>query len=381
MSQFIQRRVLTGLLTSASLVFTLACSSNRTTETETWEVLIDYPIHHYFSGPAEQRIYQLSPDGKRLASLKTTGDFINLVVTDLSSGESRLATNFNDAMVTGYTWVNNDRLLFYTNDELSINAVDYDGGSLRAWTATTVVCKDECLADEEPVFLMTYTQVLDRLATKPKRVLVTSNHEDTLNPGLYELDTYTGKIFNVKPGPDSPQVYRWPSDGRGRVLQWFEQKSAISDLEFNTATETWSEVAFDSAMDESSREEQEVVSLLSGLQSELRLADIRIASIDDNRSKAVLVSTDGESVPVYFLYQFEDGSISPLAGTPMELSMLEENPSRIRVELIVVDNRYQHYTPYDKARPISDARTTTGRLSGWDTAARAAAYRSVGSRK
>lgn len=381
MIPLVQRRSLIGLLTSSFLLINIACSSNSVTENEVWEVMIDYPIHHYFSGPLDERIYQLSPDGKRLASLKAIGDSINLVVTDLSDGESRLATNFNDAMVTGYTWVNNDRLLFYTSDELSINAVNYDGGSLRTWTVTTVVCKDECLANEEPVFLMNYTQVLDRLPAKPRRVLITSNHEDTLTPGIYELDVYTGKMFNVEPDLNSEQLYRWPSDGQGRVLQWFEQKDTASDLVFNATTKTWSEVAAGSETPEPSRVELEISNLLAGPQSDLQLADIHIASIDDNRTKAVLVSSAGESEPAYFLYHFKDGLIDSLAGIPTELAMIKDHPSRIRVELIVVDDKYEHYRPYDKARPLTDGRTTVGRLSNWDIADRAAALRSGGNRK
>ena len=61
--------------------------------------------------------------------------------------------------------------------------------------------------------------------------------------------------------------------------------------------------------------------------------------------------------------------------------MIEENPSRIRVELIVVDGRYHHYVPSDMARPVTGGRSSVSELSGFDIAARAAAFRTLGSRK
>ena len=82
MISLIQRRLSTGLFLSLFLSMNIACSSNSVTENEVGEVGIDYPIHHYFSVPLDERIYQLSPDGKRLASLKAIGDSLNLVDTN-----------------------------------------------------------------------------------------------------------------------------------------------------------------------------------------------------------------------------------------------------------------------------------------------------------
>jgi len=349
----VQRRLLSGLLVAVLPVLTLSCSSNPASKAEVWEAMVDYPVHHFYSGPVNERVYKLSPDGKKLASLKAHGDFINLVITDLASGESQLATNFDDVMVTGFTWANNDRLLFYTSDELAINAVDYDGGTPRTFAITRVVCKDECLATEEPVFLVNYMQVLSRLPADPDHVLVTSNFENILQPDLYKLNINTGKAFVVKADSDKQQLYRWPTDGEGRVLEGDPgQHEVVSFLQFNPATKEWTEVPADTDAARQPVVNPDIARRLARLKREFAVEDIHFSSIDDNQTRAVLMVASAPSAPDYYLYEFADQSISLLAEAPMEVAMIEEDPSRIRVELIVVNDTYQQRST-NMARPLS----------------------------
>jgi len=371
----VQRRLLSGLLIAVFPVLILSCSSNPASKYEAWEVMVDYPVHHFYSGPVNERVYKLSPDGKKLASLKSHGDFINLVITDLASGKSQLATNFNDAMVTGYTWANNDRLLFYTSDELAIYAVDYDGGTPRIWAITKVVCKDECLATEEPVFLVNYMQVLSRLPADPDHVLVTSNFENILQPDLYKLNINTGKEFAVEADSDKQQLYRWPTDGEGRVLEGdLGQHEVVSFLQFNPASKEWTEVPADTDATRQPVVNPDVASHLARLKREFAVEDIHFSSIDDNRTRAVLMVASAQSAPDYYLYEFADQSISLLAEAPIEVAMIEEDPSRIRVELIVVNDRYQQRS-MDMARPLSRGPLGNFSRSVSDIAARKAVPR------
>ncbi len=343
MFKTVQRRVFFGLLTAVFPLLIISCASNPASEAEVWEVMVDYPVHHFYSGPVNERIFKLSPDGKKLASLRAHGDFINLVITDLASGKIQLATNFNDAMVTGYTWANNERLLFYTSDELAIHAVDYNGGTPRNFAATNVVCKDECLATDEPVFLVNYRQVLSRLPADPDHVLVASNYENTLQPDLYKLNINTGKEFVVKAGSNKQQLYRWPTDGEGRILEGDPgQHEVVSFLQFNSATREWTEVPVDTDAERQTVVSPDIASHLARLKREFGVEDVHFSSIDDNRTRAVLMVTSAQSAPDYYLYEFADESASLLAEAPKEVAMIEENPSRIRVELIVVNDRYRY---------------------------------------
>ena len=336
------RRFVYGLLTVLILTINVSCSSSPAVKTESWEVFVQYPVHHFYSGPINQRIFQLSPDGTKLASLESHGDFINLVITDLSSGTRHLATNFNDVMVTGYTWANNERLLFYTSDELAIHAVDFNGNNGRTYAHTTVVCEDECLASEETVFLVNYVQVMSRLPGKPDRVLVSSNYENVFEPSLYELDIHTGNVIAVNTGGDNPEIYQWPTDGEGRILQATLAADQVeSILQFNTTTRVWSEIP---AIDNTYEPDKNIhiSGIYNRLEHELNVDNIRISSIDDNQVNAVLMASSDHSTPDYYLYNFEDESISLLASSPSEVALIEASPSQIRVELIAVDETYQH---------------------------------------
>jgi len=335
-------RFISSMLSVFVLIVSASCASNPGVKAEAWEVMVQYPVHHYYSGPVDERIFQLSPDGTKLASLESHGDFINLIITDISSGTRQLATNFDDVMVTGYTWANNNRLLFYTSDELAIYAVDYNGHEGRNYAYTTVVCKDECLATENPVFLVSYVQVMSRLPAKPDLVLVSSNRENILQPSLYELNIHTGNLTPVKTGGGNPEIYRWPVDDEQRILRaGTDADQVASILQFKTSTGEWSEIP---AGDDTyqSIADTNISRHLAKIQRELDVESIRVSSIDDKQSKAVLITSSGQSTADYYLYDFESGSISLLARNPLEVAMIEENPSQIRVELIVVNQDSLH---------------------------------------
>lgn len=64
------RRFYFGLLMIVILTVNISCSSSPATKTERWEGMVQYPVHHFYSGPIEQRIFQLSPDGTKAARRK-----------------------------------------------------------------------------------------------------------------------------------------------------------------------------------------------------------------------------------------------------------------------------------------------------------------------
>ncbi len=138
---------------------------------------------------------------------------------------------------------------------------------------------------------------IDRLNPqgKPDRVLISSNHENILEPILYELDINTGYVVAIKTGGDNPEIYRWPVDGEGRILQsGITADEAASILQFNTATGEWSEIP---AGNDTYQPMASIgiSSYLAKLQRELDVEDIRVSSVDDKRSKAVLMVSSGQS--------------------------------------------------------------------------------------
>ena len=88
---------------------------------------------------------------------------------------------------------------------------------------------------------------------------------------------------------------------------------------------------------------------LQSIKDELKAENIRISSVDDKRTRAVLMVSTPDAKTDYYLYEFADKSVSPLVSAQVEVVMIQENPSRIRVELVVVDERYQQ-APFEMAR-------------------------------
>jgi hypothetical protein len=121
-------------------------------------------------------------------------------------------------------------------------------------------------------------------------------------------------------------------------------------LQFNASTSEWSEI--EAGDDENlSNENGNFSNNLANLQRELDVEDIRVVSVDDHQASAVLLASSGKSTQDYYLYNFADESISLLASSPAEIAMIEENPSQIRVELTVVNDRYRQQRPFTMHTP------------------------------
>ncbi len=90
----------------------------------------DYEVHdiqHQFTRPVGAELYQLSPDGRRLATLTANGEALNLEVTDLETGETYLATRFETWGISGYTWLSSERLGYTVDRDYELYSVRYDG--------------------------------------------------------------------------------------------------------------------------------------------------------------------------------------------------------------------------------------------------------------
>jgi dipeptidyl aminopeptidase/acylaminoacyl peptidase len=95
----------------------------------------DIPVETMFQR-AQYGEVRLSPDGRYLAAVARYKGRNNLVVLELQKGDAKPLTNFADADVLQFFWLNNDRLLFSVGDALEASgtarfagwsAVDRDG--------------------------------------------------------------------------------------------------------------------------------------------------------------------------------------------------------------------------------------------------------------
>ncbi len=168
----------------------------------------ELPVEYFFRNP-EFSSLQISPDGRYLGAIVPVGGHRNLAVLDLENMQARAVTTLTRTDVDGYQWASAERLLFFLdsdgNEAFGIYAVSRDGSKPRALVepgeGITVVPRQ--------------ATVIDRLRDDPDHVLITYNERRRLEPDVFRLNVWTGRMKRVARNPG--KVVGWLPDQAGRV--------------------------------------------------------------------------------------------------------------------------------------------------------------------
>ena len=164
------------------------------------------PLEDFFK-PSRYTNVQLSPDGTHLAAIAPLNEHRNIAVIDLKTFQSRFVTSISDGEVTGFTWANDDRLLFFMdadgNESFGIFAVNKDGSGGRT------------LAEPLVGRSFRFTQVLDILEDDPEYILVTNNERLAAYPDVYRMWIKNGSKKRIVRNPGN--VTGWFTDQAGEI--------------------------------------------------------------------------------------------------------------------------------------------------------------------
>ena len=176
----------------------------------------ELPLEHFFK-PSQYSNIQLSPDGTHLAAIAPReGKFRNIAVIELATMQSRFVTALGKGQgeVNGFTWANDDRLLFFMdadgNESFGIFAVNKDGSGGRA-LATPNVGRS-----------FRFTQVLDLLEDEPEYILVTNNDRLAAYPDVYRMWIKNGDKKRIRRNPGN--ITGWATDQNGEIRFAFSQE-------------------------------------------------------------------------------------------------------------------------------------------------------------
>lgn len=160
------------------------------------------PLEDFFRN-SERTGYQISPDGTRISFLAPYKDRMNLFVRPAGGGEARRLTSETERSIAGYTWADNDRLLFMKDtggdENYRLYGIRPDGSDLRAYTD----------------FPGVRTSLIDDLEEVPGQVLVGMNRRNPEAFDPYRLDLDTGRLTLLAENPGNWQG--WMTDHRGRL--------------------------------------------------------------------------------------------------------------------------------------------------------------------
>ncbi len=191
-------------------------------------------LDHYFKKPDFSQ-FQLSPNGKFLAGLAPVGTRQNIVVIDLETNKSRAVTSVSEQDVRGFQWANNDRLVFFMDDDgnesFGIWAVNKDGSQPRTLVQA---------AATRPGRIQS-TNVIDILEDEKDYVLVSSNDRRAAYPDIYKLNIVSARKAIVHRNPG--KLVQWFTGWDGQVLGgFFQDELEQGILLLDSETGEWEEL-------------------------------------------------------------------------------------------------------------------------------------------
>ncbi len=162
--------------------------------------------------------FQLSPDGQYLAAVTPLfeNDRRNIAVIDLKTRDATAITGVKDRDVNGYMWANNDRILFFMdndgNESFGIFAVNKDGSKPR----TLIEPAETQIRGGSRVILT--ASVLNTLEDDNDEVLVSvpRQYHDTVVQDVKRMNVYNGRMRNVERNPGN--IAGWLPNDDGEII-------------------------------------------------------------------------------------------------------------------------------------------------------------------
>jgi dipeptidyl aminopeptidase/acylaminoacyl peptidase len=172
------------------------------------------PLENFIKKPQFASL-QISPNGKELAVLAPIKGRMNVVIMDLETRKPRVITGYTEEDVSGFSWGNNERILYYMDkdgsESFGIFAVNTDGSMARVLVAPLEAQISNSSSRVQ------YANVIDLLRDEDEYVLVTTNERRASYPDVYKMNIYNAKdkkLVQRNPG----KVTGWFTDWDGKVV-------------------------------------------------------------------------------------------------------------------------------------------------------------------
>jgi dipeptidyl aminopeptidase/acylaminoacyl peptidase len=179
-------------------IFIFACNLN--------EKKVERPpkiaLEDFFKNP-EKSSYQISPEGTRFSYRAPYQDRMNIFVQEIGKDEAVQITFETDRDIAGYTWANNNRILYLKDnggdENYKLYGVDIDGGNLV------------CFTDFENV----RAGIIDRLDDIPNEIIISMNKRNPQVFDPYRLNIETGEMTMLYENPGN--ISDWLTDHEGKL--------------------------------------------------------------------------------------------------------------------------------------------------------------------
>lgn len=162
----------------------------------------EIPVEEFFKN-SEKTGYQLSPDGKYFSFLKPWKTRMNVHIQKIGESKVTRITNSEKSDIDGYTWVNNERLIYVQDkggdENFKVYGVNLDGSNPKELTP----------------FNKVRVGITDDLEHDPAHILITMNKRNKQIFDVYKLNVNDGKLKMVAKNPGN--ISGWVTDHKGKV--------------------------------------------------------------------------------------------------------------------------------------------------------------------
>jgi dipeptidyl aminopeptidase/acylaminoacyl peptidase len=186
-------------------LFVSSCQEGAETEqAEEMTAVREIPMEDFFRNP-EKSSYQISPDGKYYSYMAPYESRMNVFVQKIGEDEAKRITEVTDRDIAGYTWANNERILYLKDnggdENFALYGVNLDGSNPMALTA----------------FDSVRTQFIDDLEDQDEYIMVGLNKRDLRIFDPYRLNVTTGELTMLAENPGNISGWMTDHDGKLRV--------------------------------------------------------------------------------------------------------------------------------------------------------------------
>lgn len=163
-----------------------------------------YDLKDFFRNP-EKSSFQLSPDGEHVSFMAPYESRMNVFVRKKGSDKAQRITDVTDRDIAGYTWANDDRILYLKDnggdENFALFGVNLDGSDYKPLT----------------FFEGVRTQFIDDLEGDDNHIIVGLNKRVAQIFDPYRLNIVTGELEMLAENPGNISGWMTDHDGKLRV--------------------------------------------------------------------------------------------------------------------------------------------------------------------
>lgn len=194
----------------------------------------EHPVEYFFKNPKYTSV-SVSPSGKYLAALAPLpGDENNrqniVVLNAENLQEGKFITAIERGDVLGYTWANDDRILFTVDadgtESFGLYGVDREGGGV-----------DDLVVPEIGAGGLRSAQILDIMEHDEDNILISYNKRLAFAPDVFKMNVNTGDTLSV--ARNLGDVAGWIADHDGNVRAAVAIKGLKTEIRYREKDGEW----------------------------------------------------------------------------------------------------------------------------------------------